>query len=83
MSDRDARTTGLRCPICGEGVLRDVSYDERAGPARQAADSDEVVTFTCGHEIRGRGLDEAARDDTNVERRTSEETVEPVDGDAA
>jgi hypothetical protein len=73
----------LRCPICGVGVLRDVAVDERFGSARQTADSEEIIAFTCGHEVRGRGLDEASRDDPNVERRRSEETVEPVDGDVA
>jgi hypothetical protein len=81
MSDRGG--TGLRCPICGGGVLRDISYDERVGIAQQSADSDEVIAFTCGHEVRGRGLDDAARDDPNVERRSSEETVEPIEGSTA
>jgi hypothetical protein len=36
-----------------------------------------MLSFSCGHEVPARRLAEAARDDPNVERRTSEETVTP------
>jgi hypothetical protein len=74
-------TTGrddLRCPVCGEGVLRDIAYDENPTEpdgGKQAPESVEVLTFTCGHEVEAHRLEEAARRDPNVERRDSEETV--------
>lgn len=76
------RPNDLRCPACGEGVLRDIAYDEHRSPAeplKQAPESREVLAFTCGHEILARELGEAARDDPNVERRETPETVEPID----
>jgi hypothetical protein len=67
-------------------VLRDIAYDDRQ-PAlatpKQAPESREVVSFTCGHEVEGRFLAEAARDDPNVERREDEDTVTPPDPEGA
>ena len=82
--DRDR--ADLRCPICRRGVLAAIAYDDRpADPEApgQAPVSVEVLTFSCGHEVRERRLDEAARDDPNVERRTTDETVSrlPMKGD--
>jgi hypothetical protein len=74
------REAGLRCPICGEGVLADIAYDEHhppVDPPKQAPESGEVVTFTCGHDVEVGRLADAARDDPNVERRTSEDVVDP------
>ena len=74
--------TELRCPVCGEGVLGDIAYDERepsVSPPKQSPDSREVLVFSCGHEIEASRLAEAARDDPNVERRRSEDTVRRVD----
>jgi hypothetical protein len=80
------RANTLRCPVCGEGVLADIAYDEHL-PARsmpkQAPESREVVSFTCGHEVEGRFLAEAARDDPNVERREAEDTVTPPEPEGA
>jgi hypothetical protein len=69
----------LRCPVCGVGTLTDIAYDELRGEAGQKQDGDsvEVVTFSCGHEVESARLEEARRDDPNVERRTSEETASP------
>jgi len=76
------RGSELRCSICGEGVLADIAYDEHHPPLRlpkQAPEAREMLTFSCGHEVEAHSLAEAARDDPNVERRTTEETVGPVE----
>jgi hypothetical protein len=77
-----AKKSDLRCPICGEGVLGDIAYDEqdRLGSLKQAPESRELLSFSCGHEVEAGRLAEAARDDQNVERRQSEESApKPVD----
>jgi hypothetical protein len=74
------RERELRCPICGKGVLADIAYDEHhppVSPPKQAPESGEVVTFTCGHEVEMGRLEEAARDDPNVERRGADDVVDP------
>ncbi len=45
----------------------------------QQPESPQVRTFTCGHEVAGARLQTADADRLDVERRTSEETVTPVD----
>ena len=75
-------TTPSTCPICGRGTLVDLSFDER-GPGyatRQTADSAEVRTYDCGHEVSGPTLASADPDRLDVERRSSQDTVEPVEG---
>lgn len=77
-------TAGLRCPICGEGVLASIAYDEHEPELplpKQAPQSREVLAFSCGHDVEDRLLAEAARNDPNVERRSVEETVMPIDPD--
>ena len=64
------------CPVCGKGTLRQVDFGE------QQPDSREVQTFTCGHEVEGARLETADADQLTVERRTSEETVRPVEPEA-
>jgi hypothetical protein len=73
--------TDLRCPVCGEGVLGDIAYDEHEPSAapKQSPESRELLVFSCGHEVEASRLAEAARDDPNVERRRTEDTVGPVD----
>lgn len=61
------------CPVCGKGTLRTVDFGD------QQPESREVQTFTCGHEVEGARLQTADADRLDVERRTSEETVTPVD----
>jgi hypothetical protein len=63
------------CPICGEGTLRTIDFGE------QQPESREVQTFTCGHEVEGARLQTADTDRLDVEQRTSEETVTPVDAE--
>jgi hypothetical protein len=74
------RSSNMRCPVCGEGVLGDIAYDE--APAfpeqKQVPESLELLTYSCGHEVEGRPLADAASDDQNVERRTSGESIVPV-----
>lgn len=61
------------CPICGEGTLRTIDFGDQQPESRQ------VQTFTCGHEVKGGRLQTGDADRLDVERRTSEETVTPVD----
>jgi hypothetical protein len=79
-----SRRSDLRGPICGEGVLGDIAYDEqdRLDALKQTPESREVLTFSCGHEVEAGRLAEASRTDQNVERRQSEETApEPVEAE--
>ena len=67
-----------RCPICGVGTLRDVAFDLAPdGEIAQQTQSREVDTYTCGHEVSGSRLETADADELSVERRGSEETVDP------
>jgi hypothetical protein len=80
------REQELRCPECGRGVLVDVSYEMgKAGEAEPVLtpDSREVRTFSCGHEDRGPRLATSDQERLSVERRTSEETAEPIEPDLA
>ena len=74
----------LRCPTCGQGELVDINYNEASdvgssGEPMQEADSRQVATYSCGHEVTGPRIDRAeqARQAIDIERRTSEETVPP------
>ncbi len=67
-----------RCPICGVGELRHLGTE--AGDAPQAAEVPIGETYTCGHEVAGPTLATADAERLEVERRASEETVEPLDG---
>jgi hypothetical protein len=69
-----------RCPVCGQGTVADIAYD--ADPPRreptQRPDSRELFTYSCGHEVVGNSpLSTADEDRLEVERRNSEETVDP------
>lgn len=73
-------TPPARCPVCGQGTLADIAHD--ADPPRreptQRPDSRELVTYSCGHEVVGDSpLSAADADRLEVERRSSEETVDP------
>jgi hypothetical protein len=73
-----------RCPRCNRGVLVDVSYREGSvGEGRepiQTADSHQVETYSCGHEVSGPPLDRTASgsEALDAERRGSDETVDPA-----
>jgi hypothetical protein len=74
------RSQDVRCPVCGRGVLVDVSYVTGDEP-RIEAESVEVLAFSCGHETRGPRLATSDQERLSVERRTSEETAETVEPD--
>jgi hypothetical protein len=73
-----------KCPVCGKGDLVDVTFREGATGAEeepiQTADTYQVESYSCGHEVRGPRLDRTASgsDELDAERRTSEETTEPI-----
>jgi hypothetical protein len=75
-------TETVRCPVCGSGTLRELSHDldplRRHAPPEQTADSLQVETYTCGHEVIGASLASADPDRLDVERRDSEETATPL-----
>jgi len=78
--------TDGRCPTCGEGTLVDVSFDLDANAetdGSQDADSRQIETYSCGHTIVGPRLSTADQDALTVERRTSDETVAPMEGDTS
>jgi hypothetical protein len=71
-----------RCPICGVGTLSDIEYD--AGPTpdedlQQQPASRQLDVYTCGHHVAGASL-ETADERLDVERRTSQESAEPLPG---
>jgi hypothetical protein len=70
-------TREQRCPVCGRGTLSDLAFDETGNERapKQTADSREVVTYSCGHEVVGSSLAGADQERLDVERRTSDETT--------
>jgi hypothetical protein len=78
------RTDDLRCPICGDGVVADISFDEPPGsdPPRQDPAAREAVSYSCGHRVLGTTLAGADQERLDVERRRSEDTVAPPAPDA-
>ena len=71
-----------RCPRCGEGVLIDITYrsgSEAAGEPIQEAETRQVESYSCGHEVEGPSLDRTAAgsEALEAERRRSDETTEP------
>ena len=73
--------TEHRCPICHRGVVADIAFDRDPATAaarpRQGAESTEVTTYSCGHRVAGPSLATADAEVLDVERRKSEDTVEP------
>ena len=73
-----------KCPVCGNGELIDVTYREGAtgagDEAIQTADTRQVETYSCGHEVAGPALDQTAAGSTELEaeRRRTEETTDPI-----
>lgn len=70
---------GTVCPICSVGTLIDIVYDVHPSsrePA-QRSDSREMIVYSCGHRIPGPSLDTRDDERLDIERRSSEETVEP------
>ena len=76
------RNDQQRCPMCGKGVFTDVVYEDREPDGtklRLTGDSNEVLLFSCGHEVRGTTLATADAGRLTVEARDSEEATDPVD----
>jgi len=73
-----------RCPVCGNGVFVDVTFregdPEGADEPIQTARTRQVETFSCGHEVVGPALARSAdaTGELEVERRETEETVDPL-----
>jgi hypothetical protein len=72
-----------KCPECGKGDLVEITYRE-GSPSHvdeeiQTADTRQVETYSCGHEVVGPSLAKSAAgtDQLEAERRETEETVEP------
>ncbi len=71
-----------KCPVCGRGELVDVSFREGGAGAEgepiQTAETRQVETYSCGHEVVGPRLDRTAAGTQalDVERRTSEDAAE-------
>ena len=58
----------------------DIAFDAQGGrrEPRQTAESQELLTYSCGHEVRGGSVATADADVLDVERRTSRETAGPT-----
>lgn len=71
----------LRCPRCGIGVVVDLAYDAGAvnedGDPIQDPNARQLTTYSCGHQVEGSRLATADPDVLDVERRTTDETVDP------
>jgi hypothetical protein len=72
-----------KCPECGRGDLVEITYRE-GSPSDvdediQTADTRQVETYSCGHEVIGPSLAKSAAgtDELEAERRESKETVDP------
>jgi hypothetical protein len=80
----DESSEATKCPVCGEGDLVDVSFREGGpgvdGESIQTADTNQVESYSCGHEVRGPRLDRTASGsrELDAEHRTSEETTDPI-----
>jgi hypothetical protein len=73
----------VRCPTCGIGVVADIAYD--AGTAREEMpphdpSARQLTTYSCGHQVLGPRLETADPERLDVERRATEETVDPLPG---
>jgi hypothetical protein len=70
-----------RCPICHRGRLVVISFDEpehaQDPDLQQSSDSRQVESYSCGHRVVGPSLATADPDQLDVERRESEETIDP------
>jgi hypothetical protein len=67
------------CPVCAQGTVADIVFDEAPDTREpiQRAESRELVIYTCGHRVPGASLATADEERLDVERRSSDETVDP------
>jgi hypothetical protein len=72
-------TNERRCPVCGEGVLQHLGSED--ADRAQRPESPLIETYTCGHEVTSSPIASADADQLEVERRTSEDTVD-VEGES-
>jgi hypothetical protein len=78
----DGADEPTRCPVCGEGVLAEVSFDVAPeGEISQRPESHQLTTYSCGHRVVGSELSSADPEQLDVERRSSEETTDPISDD--
>jgi hypothetical protein len=82
----EAEEGAKKCPVCGQGDLVDITYrdDPEVTPETdepiQTAETRQVETYSCGHEVSGPRLDETAAgaEALDAEHRESDETTEPL-----
>jgi len=70
----------VRCPVCGQGVVTDITYDQEAEDPdviEQQPDARQAVDYSCGHRVLGAPL-RAADERLDVERRDSVESATPL-----
>lgn len=70
----------LRCPTCGDGVVTDIAFDTGTGEdgePSQDPSARQLITYSCGHQVLGPRLASADPERLDVERRASEDTVDP------
>lgn len=71
-----------KCPTCGKGDLVDITFREGGQGAGdepiQTAETWQVESYSCGHEVSGPRLDQTASGsgELDAERRRSEETTD-------
>jgi hypothetical protein len=68
------------CPVCGRGVLKDLSFDEPSGEpaAGQQPTSRQIVTYSCGHERVGPRLEESASGDSDLDVERGRQPTVPT-----
>lgn len=69
------------CPLCSVGTVTDITHDldpASLEPA-QRAESRELIVYSCGHRVPGPSLASADEERLEVERRSSEDTVDTGD----
>jgi len=67
-----------RCPICGEGILQHLGTEGPVKEQAQRADTPILETYTCGHTVTEPGMDVSDSEILEVERRRSEDVVDPL-----
>ena len=70
-----------RCPVCGEGVLQHLGSED--SERLQQPESPIIETYSCGHEVTSAPLASADAERLEVERRSSDDSVDAVGEDGA
>jgi hypothetical protein len=66
-----------RCPICGRGILKHLGTEGPPEEQERRADTPILETYSCGHTVTEPGLDTADAEILEVERRESQDVVDP------